>query len=97
MRIISCLASSIPEIQTNDSIYISQYSRPQNEKNGYFGLGYPTEIARKGISPSVETWDFATFALSIAAIDKLMPRGGSADGWTRVLDVEIHLCNPMHH
>ncbi|MPM25512.1 hypothetical protein SDC9_72007 [bioreactor metagenome] len=94
MRIISCLASSIPEIQTNDSIYISQYSRPQNEKNGYFGLGYPTEIARKGISPSVETWDFATFALSIAAIDKLMPRGGSADGWTRVLDVEIHLCNP---
>lgn len=94
MKIVSCLASSIPAVRPKSHIYIVQYSRAIHKNDGNFGIETLRQILRSGIDISVETWDFATFALSIAAIDKIVPRSNSADGWTRVLDVEIHLHDP---
>ena len=94
MRIISCLESTIPENRSEEIIYLSQYSNPRKKDIGYFGLSFREKVRRAHISPSDSAWDFATFALSIAAIDKLIPRNESPDGWTRVIDAEIHLYSP---
>ena len=94
MKVISCLESTIPENRPEGVIYLSQYSNPRKQDIGYFGLSFRDEVRREHISPSENAWDFATFALSIAAIDKLISRNESPDGWTRVIDAEIHLYTP---
>lgn len=94
MKIVSCIESSIPQDRSDEVIYICQYSNRREQNIGYFGLGLPDVIYRQGIAPSTVVWDFATFALTVASIDKLISRKTSPDGWTRELDVEIHLCSP---
>lgn len=94
MKIVSCVESSIPQNRSDEVIYICQYSNPGAQDIGYFGLGFWDTIRKQGIAPSTAIWDFATFALTVASIDKLISRKSSPDGWTRELDVEIHLCSP---
>lgn len=94
MKIVSCLESNIPQERSDEVIYICQYSNPKAQDIGYFGLGFWDNIRKQGIAPSTAIWDFATFALTVASVDKLISRNTSSDGWTRELDVEIHLCSP---
>ena len=94
MKIISCLESSIPQERSDEVIYICQYSNPGAQDIGYFGLGFWDTIRKQRIAPPTTIWDFATFAFTVASIDKLISRKTSSDGWTRELDVEIHLCSP---
>jgi len=93
MKLVSCTAASIPESRSIDTIYIAQYENA-GEETGYFGLGFPDKIRRGGIAPSDQIWDFVTFAFTIAAVDKLIPRETSPDGWTREFEVDIHLSDP---
>ncbi|MCI5157517.1 MAG: hypothetical protein D3906_03590 [Candidatus Electrothrix sp. AUS1_2] len=48
----------------------------------------------KGLTPSVPVWDFTTIALSVSAADNSIQRRKSADGWTRQIELHIHLCDP---
>lgn len=95
MRKIICAPPQlIPQHLEEDIKYFSIYSNPQRKNVGYFGPTLVRDIQRAGIRPSEEAWDFNTIALSVASADNSLPRKTSADGWTRQIDLTIHLCNP---
>lgn len=76
--------------------YFSMYSYPTPTRRG---VGYVTpflkrDIRRDGLAPSVRVWDFASIALSVAAADLSCKRANSADGWTRIIELDICLREP---
>jgi hypothetical protein len=93
-KIICSPAQLIPKQLEDDIKYFSTYSNPKRENVGYFGPTLVRDIQRAGILPSEEAWDFNSIALSVASADNSLARGESADGWTRQIDLTIHLCNP---
>ena len=95
MRKIVCAPKDlIPQQLEEDTKYFSVYSNPRRENVGYFGSTLIRDIQRSGLRPSERIWDFNTIALSVAAADNALARKDSADGWTRQIDLTIHLCNP---
>lgn len=51
---------------------------------------------RSGIpgSPSTAAWDFLSIALSAFAADRFVARSGSANGWTRVIGLDVAVIDP---
>ena len=95
MRKIVCAPESlIPQQLVEDTKYFSIYSNPRREDVGYFGSTLIRDVQRAGLRPSENVWDFNTIALSVAAADNSLSRKDSADGWTRQIDLTVHLCNP---
>ena len=94
---ICCPQDSIPKIGLKGVNYISLYSSRKlaNFEVGDVAVSLKQEIRHSGITPTVEAWDFCTIAMAVAAVDKAAARKTSADGWTRVLKVEIQLCEPL--
>lgn len=95
MRKIICAPENIiPQQLDEDTKYFSTYSNPGREDVGYFGSTLIRDIQRVGLRPSEEVWDFNTIALAVAAADNSLTRSNCADGWTRQIDLTVHLCNP---
>jgi len=95
MRKIICLPERfIPQQLEEDTKYFSIYSNPHRENVGYFGSSLIKNVQKNGLCPSEKVWDFNTIALAVAAADNSLTRNNSADGWTRQIDLTIHLCNP---
>ncbi len=95
MRKIVCAPENlIPQQLEECTKYFSTYSNPRRENVGYFGSTLTRDIQRAGLRPSEKIWDFNTIALSVAAADNSLTRKDSADGWTRQIDLTVHLCNP---
>jgi len=95
MRKIVCAPGNlIPQQLEEDTKYFSIYSNPRRENVGYFGSTLIKDIKRAGLRPSEKSWDFNTIALAVAAADNSLTRKNSADGWTRQIDLTVHLCNP---
>ncbi|MDH4201371.1 MAG: 7-cyano-7-deazaguanine synthase [Phycisphaerae bacterium] len=95
MRKIICAPENIiPQQLEEDTKYFSTYSNTGREHVGYFGSTLIRDIQRVGIRPSEKVWDFNTIALAVAAADNSLTRSNSADGWTRQIELTVHLCNP---
>jgi len=95
MRKIICSPERlIPQRLEEGTKHFSIYSNPRRENVGYFGSTLVKDIQRVGLRPSETVWDFNTIALAIAAADNTLTRKISADGWTRQIDLTVHLCNP---
>jgi 7-cyano-7-deazaguanine synthase in queuosine biosynthesis len=61
------------------------------------GLGATlAERVRSGIpgAPSTAAWDFLSIALSAFAADRFVTRSGSANGWTRVIGLDVAVVDP---
>ncbi len=95
MRKIVCSPENlIPQQLEEDTKYFSIYSNSRRENVGSFGSTLIKDVQRAGLRPSEKIWDFNTIALAVAAADNSLTRKNSADGWTRQIDLTIHLCNP---
>lgn len=95
MRKIVCAPENfIPQELVEDTKYFSMYSDPKRDNVSYFGSTLIKDIRRAGFTPSIKIWDFNTIALSVAAADNSLMRKRSPDGWTRQIDLTIHLCSP---
>ena len=95
MRKIVCAPENlIPQLLNEETRYISTYSNSRRVGVGYFGTDLINKILSAGISPNEKIWDFNTIALSVAAADNSLSRRRSPDGWTRQIDLTIHLCDP---
>ncbi len=95
MRKIVCSPENlIPQQLEEDAKYFSIYSNPRRENVGYFGSTLIKDVQRVGLRPSEKVWDFNTIALAVSAADNSLTRKNSADGWTRQIDLTVHLCNP---
>lgn len=93
-KVICCPASSLPDVLDPEGYYFSMYSYSPLLGVGYIAPKLLNEIKRQGLNPTDEAWDFTTIALAISAADKAVLRKKSADGWTRIIDISIHLQQP---
>lgn len=95
-KVICCPVSHLPNDLDPEIGYLALYSyiQPGREGVGHIAPSLPTDIRRDGLAPSVRAWDFATISLSVAAADKAILRRGSADGWTRMIELNICLQQP---
>ncbi len=95
-KVMCCPVSLLPDVLDPDVSYFVLYSpAPVDGVNvGHIALSLPTDVRRDGLAPSVKAWDFATIALSVAAADKAILRNESADGWTRMIELNIYLRQP---
>lgn len=97
MRKIICYPhSTAPTHFDNDIDYFELFSRPEVSSMNIrpLGLPLPRELKKYGIVPPIAAVDFAAFAFSAVASDKLVPRADSPDGWTRMIDLTIFLSEP---
>lgn len=62
---------------------------------GDVALSLQSEVRRAGLSPSIVAWDFCSIAMAVAAADESAPREISPDGWTREIEMEVHLHEPL--
>jgi 7-cyano-7-deazaguanine synthase in queuosine biosynthesis len=61
------------------------------------GLGATlVDRVRKQIpnAPSAAAWDFMSIAMSVFAADRFVVRSGSANGWTRVIGLDVAVVDP---
>lgn len=90
-RIICYPHSSAPVHFDSDADYFELFSHTgaSNANIRSLGLSLPRELRHYGITPPIATVDFAAFAFSVVASDKLVPRVDSPDGWTRMIDLKL--------
>lgn len=95
-KFICCPQELIPDEIENGVEYFSLYSsvKPRQEGVGHIALQLQRDVRKAGVIPSVQSWDFTTIALSVAAADDACPRSRSADGWTRQIEMIIYLHEP---
>ena len=95
---VVCLPSALlPSILSSDTCYFSMYSVSNISRVGYVASQLRTHVARAGLRPDVNTWDFTTFALSVSAADKAISRATSPNGWTRQINLLLAVHNVPRH
>lgn len=95
-KIVCFPANSAPASLENGVLYFELCSH-KLEKHpclGAISSSLFAELRKNGIQPSTEAFDFLLIALSAIAADKSVLRQDSVDGWTRVFDLVIYLCEP---
>lgn len=93
-KIVCYSRQSVPVRFDDDTQYFELFSQNKNSRNNAQSLGLPIpRILRKHkIIPTVTAVDFTAFALAVVAADRFVDRNLTADGWTRKIDLSIHLC-----
>jgi hypothetical protein len=61
---------------------------------GRIACGWQRELENAGYAPSIPVWDFMLFCFAVYASDVAVLRKGSADGWTRKIELDITLNDP---
>ena len=61
---------------------------------GRIACGWIRELENAGYAPSVPVWDFVLFCFAVYSADVAVLRKGSADGWTRQIELDITLNDP---
>lgn len=95
MTKVVCAPLALLPVVTNPNIqYFALYSNPHNPEIGTIAPGWPEKLKHDKLTTSVRVWDFVSLALSVSAADVSCSRASSADGWTRVIELEVHLHEP---
>ena len=61
---------------------------------GRIAHGWLRKLEKAGYAPSTSAWDFVLFCFAVYAADVAVLRKGSADGWTRQIELEVTLNDP---
>jgi len=85
---------AIPEDRSADVTYFSMYGHDGLPDVSIVGASLIEDIKRAGVEPGAASWDFLTLALAVNAADHAVERSPSADGWTRVIELEVVLYEP---
>lgn len=92
-RVICLPKNKIPSTLQNNAIYYSMFSPSELKGVGSIATGLLDDPVLKKANPSLAAWDFMTFALAVNAADLAIKRSNSADGWTRIIELEVALQN----
>jgi hypothetical protein len=93
-RIVCAPELLLPSVPASDTEYFSLFSSTGKPGIGSIAPRWREEVQKEGLLPSARVWDFVTIALAVAAADLACLRGGSADGWTRVIELEVNVFEP---
>lgn len=75
-------------------VSVALYEQPTRAGVGSAGTAVITQCRRLGLHPEGRAWDFLSIALGVVAADVGCHRSGSADGWTRELELEVAVREP---
>jgi len=83
------------ELNDAEGIAFAMYTAPSSGKIGRIGSAIPIEVRRLGLKVDPVSWDFLSIALAVIAADHGCLRKGSADGWTRQIDLSVAVQSPL--
>jgi hypothetical protein len=95
MKIICSTLASLPNPLPDGARAFTFFERADDPAIGGIGNGWLRELEVAGFAPPVPAWDFLLFAFAVCAADFAVLRKGSADGWTRELELEVTLNDPV--
>lgn len=95
MKIICSSILSLPNPLPAGARAFTFFERVDDPTIGGIGNGWLRELEAAGYAPSVAIWDFVLFAFAVCAADSIAIRKGTADGWTRQLELEVTLNDPI--
>ncbi|EPT6991463.1 hypothetical protein ACVR2S_003835 [Cronobacter turicensis] len=90
-RVICLPRNKIPSTLQNNAVYYSMFMPSEFKGVGSIATGLLDDPVLKKTNPSPASWDFMTFALAVNAADLAIKRSNSADGWTRIIELEVAL------
>jgi hypothetical protein len=95
MKIICSTLASLPNPVPAEARAFTFFERAVDPTVGGIANGWLRELEAAGFAPPVPTWDFVLFAFAVCAADFVALRKRTADGWTRELELDITLNNPI--
>ena len=93
MRVL-CQLNPLP-LERSRGVAFSLFDGPRREGVGRVAASMRQSVRRAGVRPSSRAWDFLTVALSVAAADHACLRRTSPDGWTRDIQLEVAVVEPV--
>jgi len=93
-KVVCTPPALLPAALVSDVEYFSMFKSAGRQEVSTVGTGLLDDVEKSGIEPDIRSWDFTTFALAVSAADHAVPRGPSADGWTRVIELYVALVEP---
>lgn len=84
----------IPGLRTPGVEYVSMYGHDGLADVSTVGSTLIDDIKAAGMAPSAASWDFLSLALAVNVADHAFERSQSPDGWTRIIELELALCEP---
>lgn len=93
MKIVCSLKP--PALDDTEGIAFAMYAAPTSGRIGRIGSSIPIEVRRSGLAVDSVSWDFLSIALGVIAADIGCLRQGSADGWTRQIELSVAVQSPM--
>ena len=93
MRVI-CQQNPAP-LDPTDGVSFSLFEQPERPGVGCVAAAIPQVLRRAGVYPSARSWDFLALSLSVAAADFGCLRSKSPDGWTRNIQLEVAVTDPV--
>ena len=95
MKILCSSINSLPQnvpVGTRAFTFLEASSRPGI---GRIASGWLRKLESAGYAPSIPVWDFMLFCFAVYASDIAVLRKNSADGWTRQIELDITLNDPV--
>lgn len=78
-----------------EGLAFAMYTAPTSGRIGRIGSSIPIEVRRSGLVVDSVSWDFLSIALAVIAADQGCLRQGSADGWTRQIELSVAVQSPL--
>lgn len=80
---------------TADALDVVLYGHTDRPTRGCVGAAVKDDVIREKLYPAPKAWDFLALALAVTAADLAGHRNTSPDGWTRELELEISVADPV--
>ncbi|MDO8653486.1 MAG: Qat anti-phage system QueC-like protein QatC [Undibacterium sp.] len=94
MKVLCSSLDSLPNPLPPEIIAFTFFESGNSPNVGRIAHGWPVELRRAKYAPSTNIWDFVLFSLAVCAADLACLRRGSADGWTRKIELSVTLNEP---
>lgn len=95
IKVICTSVDRLPAQLGESERAFTYFKSARREGVGTIAKSWHGSLKRKGFRPSPETWDFVQFCLAVCATDLCALRSTTADGWTRTIELNVGLFDPM--
>lgn len=76
-------------VPADQDLVVDLFGQFDTNGHGAVGATIPHIVRGERLRPSARAWDFAAISMAVVAADEGCPRTGSADGWTRQIDLTV--------
>lgn len=95
MKILCTSKKALPKILPSDTQAFTFLDSSESASVGRIANGMVRILEKARYAPTIPVWDFMLFCFAVCAADLVVLRKDSADGWTRQIELEITLNDPI--